>query len=48
MTYVHVIKGEVEVNGQPLSGGDAIKIAGESRIRIANACSAVVLLFDLA
>ena len=48
MTYVHVIKGEVEVNGQPLSGGDAIKIAGESRIRIANARSAEVLLFDLA
>ena len=48
MTYVHVIKGEVEVNGQPLSGGDAIKIAGESRIRIANARSAEVMLFDLA
>lgn len=48
ITYVHVIKGEVEVNGQPLSGGDAIKIAGESRIRIANARSAEVLLFDLA
>jgi redox-sensitive bicupin YhaK (pirin superfamily) len=46
--YVHVIKGEVEVNGQPLAAGDAIKIAGESRVRIEKGRKAEVLLFDLA
>ena len=45
--YVHVIKGEVEVNGQPLSGGDAIKLTRETRIRLASARAAEVLLFDL-
>jgi redox-sensitive bicupin YhaK (pirin superfamily) len=45
--YVHVVRGEAEVNGQPLSGGDAAKITGEGHIRIANARGAEVLLFDL-
>lgn len=47
-TYVHVVKGAVEVDGNPLSAGDAIKISGEKTLRIANARSAEVLLFDLA
>ena len=46
--YVHVIRGSVEVNGQPLSGGDAIKLTGESAVRITNGRDAEVLLFDLA
>ncbi|MGZ5032886.1 MAG: pirin family protein [Usitatibacter sp.] len=46
--YVHVIKGTVEVNGQPLAAGDAIKIAGESRVRIEKGGNAEILLFDLA
>ncbi len=46
--YVHVIRGAVEVNGQPLSTGDAIKLAGESRVRIERGRDAEVLLFDLA
>ena len=46
--YVHVIKGEVEVNGQPLAAGDAIKISGENRVRIERGRNAEVLLFDLA
>ena len=45
--YVHVVRGEAEVNGQPLSAGDAAKITGEGRVRIANARGAEVLLFDL-
>jgi redox-sensitive bicupin YhaK (pirin superfamily) len=45
--YVHVIKGAVEVNGQPLSGGDAIKLTRETRVRLANAKAAEILLFDL-
>ncbi|HUP97545.1 MAG TPA: pirin family protein [Usitatibacter sp.] len=46
--YVHVIRGEVEVNGQPLGAGDAIKLAGESQVRIERGSNAEVLLFDLA
>ena len=46
--YVHVIKGEVEVNGQPLSGGDAIKLSNERRVRVERGRGAEILLFDLA
>jgi redox-sensitive bicupin YhaK (pirin superfamily) len=47
-TYVHVVRGEVTVNGQPLRAGDALKIEGEARIRIENGRDAEILLFDLA
>ncbi len=46
--YVHVIKGAVEVNGQPLSAGDAIKLTGERRVVIERGRDAEILLFDLA
>ena len=45
--YVHVIRGEVEVNGQSLSGGDAIALTRETRVTLARARNAEVLLFDL-
>lgn len=45
--YVHVVRGAVEVNGQPLSGGDAVLISAESRIEISNGKDAEVLVFDL-
>jgi hypothetical protein len=47
-TYVHVIRGEVTVNGQPLRAGDALKIEGEAKVRLESARDAEVLLFDLA
>ncbi len=47
-TYVHVIRGAVEVSGQPLGAGDALKIVGESSVRIDKGRDAEVLLFDLA
>ena len=47
-TYVHVIRGEAKVNGQPLRAGDALKIEGEAKVRLENARDAEVLLFDLA
>jgi redox-sensitive bicupin YhaK (pirin superfamily) len=47
-TYVHVIRGEIVVNGEALSAGDAIKLAGEPRVRLENGSKAEVLLFDLA
>jgi quercetin 2,3-dioxygenase len=46
-TYVHVVRGEVTVNGQPLAAGDAIKLAGAVRVRIERGRDAEVLLFDL-
>jgi redox-sensitive bicupin YhaK (pirin superfamily) len=45
--YVHVVRGEADVNGEKLGGGDAAKITREARVRIANARGAEVLLFDL-
>jgi redox-sensitive bicupin YhaK (pirin superfamily) len=46
--YVHVIRGAVEVNGQALASGDAIKLGGPSPVRIGQGRDAEVLLFDLA
>lgn len=45
--YVHVVRGEVNVNGQVLTGGDAAKLSGETSIELAQAKNAEVLLFDL-
>jgi len=46
--YVHVIRGEATVNGQPLAAGDAIKLSNESRVRVERGRDAEILLFDLA
>ncbi|MQA19467.1 pirin family protein [Rugamonas rivuli] len=45
--YVHVIRGEVTVNGTALKGGDALKISGETLVSLQDAKDAEVLLFDL-
>ena len=45
--YVHVIRGQVEVNGVALTSGDAVKIGDEDSIGFANADAAELLLFDL-
>ena len=46
--YVHVARGAVTVNGQPLGSGDALKADGESEVVIEDGENAEVLLFDLA
>ncbi|MCZ2099597.1 MAG: pirin family protein, partial [Anaerolineae bacterium] len=46
--YVHLVRGRLEVNGQPLSAGDAALLEGEDRIALANGADAEVLVFDLA
>jgi redox-sensitive bicupin YhaK (pirin superfamily) len=46
--YVHIARGEVTVNGQPLLAGDALKLAGEPSVRIESGRGAEVLVFDLA
>lgn len=45
--YVHVIRGSVTVSGNPLSGGDALKIVDEDSICLSGAQAAEVLVFDL-
>ncbi|HZR34944.1 MAG TPA: pirin family protein [Nevskia sp.] len=45
--YVHVARGAVEVNGIPLSSGDALKLFNETGLKIAKGRVAEVLVFDL-
>ena len=47
-TYVHLVRGELEVNGQKLTAGDAAKLEGETRLSLSAANDAEVLVFDLA
>ena len=44
--YVHVARGSVSINGQPLRAGDALK-TGPGTIRIEGGLAAEVLVFDL-
>lgn len=45
--YVHLARGTLSVNGQPLAAGDAAKLSGESEAMIDWAKDAEVLVFDL-
>jgi quercetin 2,3-dioxygenase len=45
--YVHLVRGSLSVNGQPLRGGDAAKIHDESNLTLNAASDAEVLVFDL-
>jgi len=46
--YVHLVRGELSVNGQPLAAGDALKIDGEAQLSLRDGRDAEVLVFDLA
>ena len=46
-TYVHVARGEVEVNGQKLGAGDAAMLSRETQLNLRAGKEAVVLTFDL-
>lgn len=46
--YVHLVRGQLKVNGQPLAAGDAALLAGENQITLDRARDAEVLVFDLA
>lgn len=45
--YVHVARGTLEVNGQRLAAGDAVKLRNVREINFAKGEQAEVLLFDL-
>lgn len=47
IAYVHVIRGDVTVNGTALKGGDALKLTAEELVTLSNATDAEVLVFDL-
>ena len=45
--YVHLVRGDLSVNGTQLTGGDALKIAGVDEVQIEAGRNAEVLVFDL-
>lgn len=45
--YLHVARGAVTLNSQPLRGGDGAKIADEENLEIVASEDAEILLFDL-
>jgi len=46
--YVHLVRGELEVNGERLKGGDAAMIEDEAEVGLSGGRDAEVLVFDLA
>ena len=46
--YVHLVRGELEANGQPLKAGDAAMLENEAALTLGKGKSAEVLVFDLA
>ena len=46
--FVHVARGRITVNGQPLDAGDALKAGGVAEIVLESGEQAEVILFDLA
>ncbi len=47
-TYVHLIRGALQVNGHALKGGDAAMLADENQLELTHGKDAEVLVFDLA
>jgi redox-sensitive bicupin YhaK (pirin superfamily) len=45
--YVHVARGTLAVNGQPLGAGDALKASGVGEIVLEQGADAEALVFDL-
>jgi len=46
--YVHLVRGDLQVNGQSLHGGDALMLDGVNRLTLDQGQDAEVLVFDLA
>jgi len=46
--YVHLVRGELQANGQPLKAGDAAMLENEAALTLGQGKSAEVLVFDLA
>jgi quercetin 2,3-dioxygenase len=48
LTYVHLARGTLSVNGQALSAGDALTVQDEAQLVLNQGVGAEVLVFDLA
>jgi redox-sensitive bicupin YhaK (pirin superfamily) len=48
LSYVHVVRGRLSVNGEWLEAGDAAKLQGEAKLTLSDGQGADVLVFDLA
>jgi len=46
--YVHLVRGALQVNGEALEAGDALRLQGEEQLTLAHGKGAEVLVFDLA
>jgi quercetin 2,3-dioxygenase len=46
--YVHIVRGELTVNGQVLAAGDAAKLHEENSLTLSQGKNAEVMVFDLA
>jgi len=46
-TYVHVVRGTLDVNGQSLAAGDAAMLSDASALELSNGRDAEVIVFDL-
>lgn len=47
LAYVHVARGQVRVDGETLSAGDAARVDGQPSVAVEGLADAEVLLFDL-
>ena len=45
--YVHLVRGELSVNGKRLAGGDAASLQGEKQLTLSQGKDAEVLVFEL-
>jgi len=48
LSYVHLVRGSLQVNGQSLSAGDAVQLSQEPELQLSQGVDAEVLVFDLA
>ncbi len=48
LTYVHLVRGAMTINGQPLKAGDALLLEREPKLRLEDGADAEILVFDLA
>lgn len=47
LTYIHLVRGELQVNGIALSAGDALKLTNVEKLSLSQGLDAEVLVFDL-
>jgi redox-sensitive bicupin YhaK (pirin superfamily) len=48
LSYVHLVRGALQVNGHALQAGDAAMLEKESRVQLSDGRASEVLVFDLA